>query len=309
MFKQISILVFIFVFSLCAFAQTEKYDAPIKWERYKVGDKGVSVLFPKMPILIQSADVCNEEESNQYAAYADETVYGLTVVSKTGRKAPDFCSPKKKFNEENFSNRLQEIRTLLTVFDETKYTQNDFEVFKFDGKTTSQVYWLINDFKNKRWFELWINGVDKDKTEVKNFVESIDTNKNAPGIEIGKGSSRTLGDEGAVNTTINLTNGKSVIESEKESEKETLQNIKVILKSPPPYTDAARQAQVQGTVRLRITFLASGGIGAVTPISALPYGLTEQAIAAARKIVFIPAKRSGKNISTMKLVEYSFSIY
>ncbi len=58
MLKQISILVLIFIFSLCAFAQTEKYNAPIKWERYKVSDRDVSVLFPKLPILIQSSNVC-----------------------------------------------------------------------------------------------------------------------------------------------------------------------------------------------------------------------------------------------------------
>ncbi len=48
-----------------------------------------------------------------------------------------------------------------------------------------------------------------------------------------------------------------------EPEKEEVQNTKIVLKPAPPYTDAARQAQVQGTVRVRVIFLASGGIGRV----------------------------------------------
>lgn len=305
MLRQISILVLVFIFSFCAFAQTEKYNAPIKWERYKVSDNDVSVLFPKLPILIQRANICSEEETNQYAAYASETVYGLTIVSKIKQKAPDYCNPKERFNEENFDNRLKEIKNSFAAFDETKFTQNDFEVIKLDSKTASQVYWLINDFKNKRWFEFWIVGADKDKTEVKNFVESIDINKNAQGVEIGKGSSRTLGDEGVADTTIISTQEKNG----NETEKGEVQNIRIALKPFAKYTDAARQASVQGTVRLRVIFLASGGIGKVELVNALPFGLTEQAMAAAYKIVFIPAKRNGKTFSTMKIVDYSFSIF
>ncbi|MBA3694954.1 MAG: energy transducer TonB [Acidobacteria bacterium] len=306
MLKQISSLFLIFIFSLCAYAQTEKYNAPIKWERYKVSDKDVSVLFPKLPILIQRTNICSEEETNQYAAYASEIVYGMTIVSRTSQKVPDYCNPKKKFDEGNFDSRLKEIRALFADFDETKFTQNAFEVIKLDSKTTSQVYWLINDFKNKRWFEFWITGTDKDKVEIKNFVESININKNAQGVEIGKGSSRTLGDEGVTDTTIVATQEKNGNETER---KEEVQNIRIVLKPFAKYTDASRQASLQGTVRLRITFLASGGIGTVSPLTTLPYGLTEQAIAAAMKIVFIPAKRNGKTFSTVKIVDYSFSLY
>jgi len=58
-----------------------------------------------------------------------------------------------------------------------------------------------------------------------------------------------------------------------------------------------------------VIFLASGAIGTVTPRNTLPFGLTEQVIAAARKIVFIPAKRGGKNINKAKIIDYSFSLF
>lgn len=84
--------------------------------------------------------------------------------------------------------------------------------------------------------------------------------------------------------------------------------LRILSKSPASYTDAARQNGIEGTVRLRVTFLASGEIGSIAPVSGLPFGLTEYAIAAARNIKFEPATKNGIPISVTKLVEYNFSI-
>jgi len=85
--------------------------------------------------------------------------------------------------------------------------------------------------------------------------------------------------------------------------------VSIISKPRPGYTDAARQNQVTGTVRLRVTFSASGQIAGISPISGLPYGLTEQAIAAARGIKFEPAKKNGVPYTVTKQVEYTFTMY
>jgi TonB family protein len=98
-------------------------------------------------------------------------------------------------------------------------------------------------------------------------------------------------------------------ETTEENVPSKIVGLKVISKQRPNYTEEARQNNVQGTVRLRVTFLASGQIGAISTISGLPDGLTEQAIAAARQIQFEPAKRNGQPISVVKTVEYSFTLY
>jgi len=90
---------------------------------------------------------------------------------------------------------------------------------------------------------------------------------------------------------------------------ETATGLRILSKVPSKYTDAARKNAMEGTVRLRVTFLASGKIGSISPVTALPFGLTEQAIAAARQIKFTPASRNGVSISVVKLVEYHFSLY
>jgi TonB family protein len=85
--------------------------------------------------------------------------------------------------------------------------------------------------------------------------------------------------------------------------------LKILAKPRASYTDEARAQNVQGTVRLKVTLLASGGIGSITPLTRLPYGLTEQAIAAARQIRFDPKKINGQAQSVSMTFEYNFSIY
>jgi len=86
-------------------------------------------------------------------------------------------------------------------------------------------------------------------------------------------------------------------------------DVKIISKPRPGYTDSARQANTQGTVLLNVTFLASGQIGSVVPVKSLPNGLTEQAMAAARRISFEPAKENGIPVTVSKIIDYPFSIY
>jgi len=87
------------------------------------------------------------------------------------------------------------------------------------------------------------------------------------------------------------------------------QPLKVLYKPRARYTDAARTANIQGSVMLRVTFLASGQIGSITTIRGLGGGLTEEAIAAARGIRFEPAKVNGVPQTVTKPMEISFAIY
>ena len=85
--------------------------------------------------------------------------------------------------------------------------------------------------------------------------------------------------------------------------------LKIISKPRPAYTDAARFYEISGTVSLRVTFLESGQIGPVMALTKLPFGLTEQAVNAARKMTFQPAQRNGVLIPATRAVDYNFFIY
>ncbi|MEO7673162.1 MAG: energy transducer TonB [Pyrinomonadaceae bacterium] len=85
--------------------------------------------------------------------------------------------------------------------------------------------------------------------------------------------------------------------------------FKILSKPQAKYNDAGRTNGVQGSVRLKITLLANGSVGSITPVTRLPHGLTEQAIAAARQLRFEPKKINGQPVSTIVTIDYSFSIY
>lgn len=89
----------------------------------------------------------------------------------------------------------------------------------------------------------------------------------------------------------------------------TMTPLKLLSKPRPAYTEMARFYEISGTIITRVTFLASGEIGAVTPITSLPFGLTQRAIEAAKSIRFEPMTRDGNPINVVKQVEYSFLIY
>jgi len=85
--------------------------------------------------------------------------------------------------------------------------------------------------------------------------------------------------------------------------------LKILSKPRASYTDAARQAGLQGKVVLKVTFQADGTVGSVVPVSGLGSGLTERAIAAAKAIKFEPQFKGGRAVSVTKTIEYTFTIY
>ena len=90
---------------------------------------------------------------------------------------------------------------------------------------------------------------------------------------------------------------------------EHVRGLRIQSKPRPAYTGEAQQNNVQGTVALSVTFLASGQIGNIDAVRGLPSGLTNQAILAARRITFDPMLIDGRPVSVTKEIEYSFSLY
>lgn len=85
--------------------------------------------------------------------------------------------------------------------------------------------------------------------------------------------------------------------------------LKIISKPRHYYTEVAKKNNVTGTVKLKVTFLASGQIGAIAVVEGLPDGLTEEAVKAARGIRFSPAVVNGVPRTVAKVVTYTFTIY
>lgn len=141
--------------------------------------------------------------------------------------------------------------------------------------------------------------------------DGIGTNK---GLGIGDGSGPGVGpgDDG------NTGGGKKQIGccgSEPGSDGRPLrgtdvdQRARLLSKPEPHYTEEARRNQISGTVVLRAIFASSGEVVQIQALNKLPFGLTEQAIAAARQIRFVPATKSGRAVSVWMNLEYNFNLY
>jgi len=84
---------------------------------------------------------------------------------------------------------------------------------------------------------------------------------------------------------------------------------KILFKPEPRYTEEARKNQITGTVILKAVLSSSGTVMNIKPISALPFGLTEEAISAARNIKFTPAIKDQHAVSQWIQIEYNFNLY
>ena len=85
-------------------------------------------------------------------------------------------------------------------------------------------------------------------------------------------------------------------------------SLKILDQPTPQLTEEQKKTNIeaQGTITLRIEFLADGRIGRIMPVLSLPYGLTENAIEAAKKIKFEPALIDDVPVTVFKTVKYNF---
>jgi TonB family protein len=309
-------------------AQSTAKSAPVKWENYRVNERDISLLLPKMPVKTKEQNICSQQIIEKYAVYAEGAVYGLSIVSKLNENIPFFCPEPRKFDEKSFQHRIDEVKGLKGFFESkaVKFGDYSFEFLKTDVANI----WLLDDYKSKQWIELWTVKVDEKNKTVVDFLNSLRLRQNIVGIEIGEGSEITLGDlmpesesnsngdmpqkpltgkgsgVGSGSGSSESTNGEPKVSVKQDVQ---ITPLRIVVKPQPRYTDAARQKGVQGTVTLRITLLSNGGVGSISLVEGLPHGITEQAIAAAKKISFIPMQRNGVSVSVTKTFQYRFAIY
>jgi periplasmic protein TonB len=76
----------------------------------------------------------------------------------------------------------------------------------------------------------------------------------------------------------------------------------------PVYTLQARQAEIEGVVRVEVTVDESGNVLSARVLSGLGYGLDEAALTAARGWRFQPAMRCGKPLVGTTIIPFRFDL-
>ena len=80
-------------------------------------------------------------------------------------------------------------------------------------------------------------------------------------------------------------------------------------KPNPRYTEEARRRDVSGRVVLSVVLCRTGEVGDPEVIEGLPAGLSEEAIKAARRIKFEPARKDDERVNVRVSVVYHFNLY
>ncbi len=84
--------------------------------------------------------------------------------------------------------------------------------------------------------------------------------------------------------------------------------VEITYKPNPTYSDEARKLRLEGEVLLEVLFSASGQLHVNRVVRGLGHGLDEAAIAAANKMRFKPAMRSGVPVDSTAVVHVVFQL-
>jgi TonB family protein len=88
-------------------------------------------------------------------------------------------------------------------------------------------------------------------------------------------------------------------------------DVKPVIRSKPNpgYTREARGMKVSGRVMVTAVLCGTGEVGDVEVIEGLPEGLSEEAIKAARRIKFEPARKDDERVAVRVRLLYHFYIF
>jgi TonB family C-terminal domain len=325
--KILSLLVLLTAaLAVSVFAQDDPYTAPIVWEKYRIADQKLSISFPKLPTVVTNSGGCSRVESHSYYAYTDGIVYETTVVARNKQWRPEAChNQEEPFGPDLVKGRLNELRSIGGVDTQPVIEEvSGRKVYKFEKALGSR--WFYDDSANDRWIEMTLHCGKDEKGSYDHFLDSVQFSS-SEGKVIGEGATRTLGDLEATQPVapkrepekpsagagLASSNGSgSGMGNGSDSPTKIVaitSPLTIIGKPRALYTDEARKAMAQGTVSVKVTLLANGGVGSVVVVTPLEYGLTEQAIAAAKRLVFLPKRINGYPVSVTKMIEYNFNIY
>jgi TonB family protein len=312
MLKTIFLAVVFFILSFNSVAQTQN-DAEANWEKYNFREHNFSVLLPKLPVVIKTQNIGISEQREEFGAYSNGVVYMVaSVFELKDNEQKNVQVVKEAFSENNYALRLSEIRHRYRALDliEMSVNRNNLKGARFsNGEWTFELYFIP---QQKRWYELWAVNREKSNPEINRFFESFKIESNATGKIVGTGAPAIIGD--VTRLKYNLPNQEPKEIGLKDPNvpnrrQNVFESARIVLMPRPSYTEEARKAGEHGIVRLRVTFASNGTVTDIQPDNNLPNGLTDSAINAAKKILFVPAAVNKEFVSTSKIIEYNFTAY
>jgi len=274
---KLSLLALILI--LLSFLPASAQQGPDSWKRYTVPKQEFSVALPTLPAMTYYPPSRDDPWRIEIGAYADGVIYMVEVYENVRgqRSLSDFIA------EQTRPSNLNDV------------TQKAVVVNGLAGQAYSWPWGTSEYFADRNAFYCFtVINAAADHPGGKRFFSSIAFGQKQEGIAVtdGPGTPYQQDSQDALYT------GKDVE-----------RKARLGMKPEPRYTVAARDHLVGGTVVLKVVFTSAGNVSNIRIVSSLPDGLTENAVAAAKKIKFIPAMKDGHYVSMWMQLEYNFNLY
>lgn len=264
--------------------QQRKAPDPQSWQRYTVKGEEFSVTLPTVPAMLTlkafQPRIQKQRRERRLKAAADGVIYMVNV----------FENPKPNQSLDEFiAEQNKTIGSGLTL--ERDLTVGGITGKEYSSRNNTPATTVQFFASEKRLYSFAATGSSADNVAVKHFFSSIALGKKTEGTKVEDGPGVPLEYE------------KIYIGREVDTK------ARLLTKPEPNYTQKAREYEITGVVVLKVVFSASGQVTNIRTVQGLPYGLTERAIAAARKIKFVPATKDGRYVSMWIQLEYNFNLY
>jgi len=294
--KQFSLIVCTLILLVAgAHAQTPIPSESLRWTMYTIKGEDFSVALPVLPAMHKSEQFLRRLNGtrtiHELGSYADGVVYTITV----------FENPQPRQSLNDFI-KEQAPRAW------DRNNARDLTLDGFTGKAISSEdradgmaqYFATED----RLYAFMAFGAPEDDPRLKKFFSSFSLHKKKDSEVVNDGPGEAYEpkfEAGAANW--------SAADEKLYVGKDVNRKVRLGMKPEPAYTEVARQNGITGTVVIKCVFASNGSVNNIRIVSRLPFGLTERAIDAAKKIKFIPAVKDGKYVSMWMQLEYNFNLY
>lgn len=316
--KKISLIICLLIFSIVGFAQSQPQTSA-DWQTYISPKDEFAVDVPqKMEEFFNVQNEADKQKiytSGRYSTtYKDNFYYVFSQVINKENNIPNEtpAAELKKFISNNSGSfqptKIGELSGEVAVFKDSENffhkivfikTEKRFYIFHTFGSEENnpdfQRFWISLRFR-----EIEDSSFAKPRAAIKrqNTQVPISNTGSAQGSGQGNGNGSS-GNSGGISPR-----SSTAVPNPTQTS-----SLKILTKPRAKYTDLARIYNIQGSITFRVTFLANGTIGAVTPITKLPFGLTNGAIDSAKQMKFEPAMKDGVPFNVVKMVVYSFTLY
>jgi len=259
----------------------QSYDS---WQRYMANGEEFSAVFPELPTMTTYDNFWKGgtgRKERMIAAYVDGAVLAIYCFDTS-----DQNQTLKQFVQEMVNSYLPGAGV--------RY-ERDTNVSGVPGMeasfTSRDVIGSVQFYKTKRHsYAIAVVGIARNHPSAERFFSLLQFDPKPSGLQLKDGTGQDIAN--AAGNTLNV--------------KDVSRKPIVVVKPPPAFTSLAEKDGTQGTVLLRAMFSSTGRVTEIEAVKSLPNGLTENAIAAARRIRFIPAMKDGQFVSMWMELEYNF---